>query len=59
MGDKLSKEKNLQLKLISDNQNIKNNISQELSNKNNLLKFISKNQTKYVREIKLKQQKNS
>ena len=59
MGDNLSKEKNLQLKLISDNQNIKNNISQELSNKNNLLKFISKNQTKYVREIKLKQQKTA
>ena len=59
MGDNLSKEKNLQLKLISDNQNIKNNISQELSNKNNLLNFISKNQTKYVREIKLKQQKTA
>ena len=59
MGDNLSKEKNLQLKLISDNQNIKNNISQELSNKNKLLNFISKNQTKYVREIKLKQQKTA
>ena len=59
MGDKLSKEKNLQLKLISDNQNIKNNISQELSNKNNLLNLISRNQTKYVREIKLKQQKTA
>ena len=59
MGDNLSKEKNLQLQLISDNQNIKNNISQELSNKNNLLNIISKNQTKYVREIKLKQQKTA
>ena len=59
MGDKLSKEKNLQLKLISDNKKVKNNISQELSNKNNLLNFISTNQTKYVKEIKLKQQKTA
>ena len=56
LANKLNNDKNLQLKLISDNQNVKNNISQELSNKNNLLNFISKNQTKYVREIKLKQQ---
>ena len=54
LANKLNNDKNLQLKLISDNQNVKNNISQELSNKNNLLNFISKNQTKYVREIKLK-----
>lgn len=59
LANKLNNDKNLQLKLISDNQNVKNNISQELSNKNNLLNFISKNQTKYVREIKLKQQKTA
>ena len=59
LANKLNKDKNLQLKLISDNQNVKNNISQELFNKNNLLNFISKNQTKYVREIKLKQQKTA
>ena len=59
LANKLNNDKNLQLKLISDNQNVKNNISQELSNKNNLLNFISRNQTKYVREIKLKQQKTA
>ena len=59
LANKLNNDINLQLKLISDNQNVKNNISQELSNKNNLLNFISKNQTKYVREIKLKQQKTA
>ncbi|MDB4133596.1 peptidoglycan DD-metalloendopeptidase family protein [Flavobacteriaceae bacterium] len=59
LANKLNNDKNLQLKLISDNQNVKNNISRELSNKNNLLNFISKNQTKYVREIKLKQQKTA
>lgn len=59
LANKLNNDKNLQLKLISDNQNVKNNISQELSNKNNLLNLISRNQTKYVREIKLKQQKTA
>ena len=59
LANKLNNDKNLQLKLISDNQNVKNNISQELSNKNNLLNFISRNQTKYLREIKLKQQKTA
>ena len=59
MGDKLIHQKNLQFKLIDENQKIKNIISLELSNKENLLNFISKNQTRYVKEIKLKQQKTT
>ncbi|MDB9712072.1 peptidoglycan DD-metalloendopeptidase family protein [Flavobacteriaceae bacterium] len=59
MRNKLIHEKNVQLDLISKNQKTKNNISLELNNKNNLLKFISNNETKYSREIKLKQQKTA
>ena len=59
LANKLNNDKNLQLKLVSDNKKIKNNINLEISNKNNLLNFISNNQTKYLREIKLKQQKTA
>jgi len=59
LANKLNKDKTLQLKLIIDNKKIKNNISSEITNKNNLLNFISNNQTKYLREIKLKQQKTA
>ena len=59
LANKLNNDKNLQLKLVSDNKKIKNNINLEISKKNNLLNFISNNQTKYLREIKLKQQKTS
>ena len=59
LANKLNNDKNLQLKLVSDNNKIKNNINLEISKKNNLLNFISNNQTKYLREIKLKQQKTS
>ena len=59
LANKLNNDKNLQLKLVSDNKKTKNNINLEISNKNNLLNFISNNQTKYLREIKLKQQKTA
>ena len=59
LANKLNNDKNLQLKLVSDNKKIKNNINLEISKKNNLLNFISNNQTKYLREIKLKQQKTA
>ena len=59
LANKLNNDKNLQLKLVSDNKKIKNNINLEISNKNNLLNFISNNQTKYLREIKMKQQKTA
>ncbi len=59
LANKLNNDKNLQLKLVSDNKKIKNNINLEISNKNNLLNFISNNQTKYLRQIKLKQQKTA
>ena len=59
LANKFNNDKNLQLKLVSDNKKIKNNINLEISKKNNLLNFISNNQTKYLREIKLKQQKTS
>ena len=59
MANKLNNDKNLQLKLVNDNQKIKKNINREISNKNNLLTFISNNQTKYIRDIKLKQQKTA
>ena len=59
LANKLNNDKNLQLKLVSDNKKTKNNINLEISKKNNLLNFISNNQTKYLREIKLKQQKTS
>jgi len=59
LANKLNNDKNLQLKLVSDNKKIKNNINLEISNKNNLLNFISNNQTKYLKEIKLKQQKTA
>ena len=59
LANKLNNDKNLQLKLVSDNKKLKNNINLEISNKNNLLNFISNNQTKYLREIKMKQQKTA
>ena len=59
MANKLNNDKNLQLKLVNDNQKIKKDINREISNKNNLLTFISNNQTKYIRDIKLKQQKTA
>ena len=59
LANKLNNDKNLQLKLVSDNKKIKNNINLEISNKNNLLNLISNNQTKYLREIKMKQQKTA
>lgn len=59
LANKLNNDKNLQLKLVSDNKKTKNNINLEISKKNNLLNFISNNQTKYLREIKLKQQKTA
>ena len=59
LANKLNNDKNLQLKLVSDNKKLKNNINLEISNKNNLLNFISNNQTKYLREIKVKQQKTA
>ena len=59
LANKLNEDKNLQLKLIGDNKKIKNNINLEISNKNKLLNLISNNQTKFLREIKLKQQKTA